>query len=121
MKSFKTLIGTIVIGLGLSVLAYGQEADNAEDAVNSLSDEQLAQRFARLDTDGDGVLSLQEFQQMRAMMQPRGERMGQMSPEQREQMRERMQNMSPEQRQRMREQMHQRRGQGDVGHNHEAQ
>lgn len=131
MNSFKPLLGVLVLGLGLSASAFGQ--DSAGDAANGQSGEQLAQLFSRLDTNSDGVLSLEEFQQMRGagrgMMSPRGERMGQMTLEQREQMRERMQNMTPEQRERMREQMRERRGQGqdseesqdgqaDAGHDH---
>jgi Spy/CpxP family protein refolding chaperone len=42
------------------------------------------------------------------------ERMQNMTPEQREQMRERMQNLTPEQREQMREMMQQRRAQGSA-------
>lgn len=113
MIYLKPLLGVLVLGLGLSATAFGQ--NNANDAASGQSDEQLNQLFGRLDTNGDGMLSPEEFRQMRGadrgMMSPRGERMGQMTPEQREQMRERMQNMTPEQRERMREQMRERRGQ----------
>lgn len=115
MTSFKPLLGLIVLGLGLSASAFGQ--GNAHDGANGQSDEQLVQRFNRLDTNGDGVLSLEEFRQIRGEnrgnRQERGERMGQMTPEQREQMRERMQNMTPEQRERMQEQMRERGGQNN--------
>lgn len=134
MTSVKPLLGLIVLGLGLSASAFGQ--GDANDGANGQSDAQLAQRFNQLDTNGDGVLSLAEFRQIRGENrgngQDRGERMGQMTPEQREQMRERMQsmtpeqreqmrermqNMTPEQRERMQEQMRERRGQERGGHN----
>ncbi|MBC55046.1 MAG: hypothetical protein CMQ34_14555 [Gammaproteobacteria bacterium] len=128
MNSSKPLLALLLLGLSATVSAQ----DNASDAANGQSGEQLAQLFSRLDTNADGVLSLEEFQQMRGAgrgnqsprgnMSPRGdgERMGQMTPEQREQMRARMQDMTPEQRERMREQMRERRqqGQSDAGHDH---
>lgn len=121
MISFKPLLGVLIIGLGLSASAYSQDSGN--DVANGQSAEQLAQLFGRLDTNADGTLSLDEFQQMRGagrgMMPPRGERMGQMTPEQREQMRERMQDLTPEQREQMREQMRDRRQQGQAGAVHE--
>jgi hypothetical protein len=123
MISFKSLpvVLALGLGLGLSAFAYGQ--DSGSNAANGQSAEQLAQLFGRLDTNADGVLSLDEFQQMRGagrgMMPPRGERMGQMTPEQREQMRERMQDLTPEQREQMREQMRDRRQQGQDGAAHE--
>lgn len=97
MISFKSLLGVLVLGpglsLGLSASAHSQDSDN--DAANSQSEEQLVQLFGRLDTNADGALSLEEFQQMRGagrgMTPSRGERMAQMTPEQREQMRERRQ------------------------------
>jgi Ca2+-binding EF-hand superfamily protein len=127
MTPVKSLLGACILGLGLSAAVYGQ--DNADDNSNQQSDQQLAQRFSQLDSNADGVLSLEEFRQIRGLgrgtgrgeEQPRGERMGQMTPEQREQMRERMQNMTPEQRERMREQMRERRGQdeqADAAHDH---
>ncbi len=122
MISFKSLLGVVVLGLGLSASAFGQSSDS--DAASGQSSEQLAQLFGRLDTNADGVLTLEEFQQMRGAGRgntpARGERMGQMTPEQREQMRERMQDMTPEQREQMREQMRERRqqGQDDAGHDH---
>ncbi|MEX0738529.1 MAG: hypothetical protein WD071_04235 [Pseudohongiella sp.] len=125
MATINNLLGILVLGVSLSAAAHGQGSDSPGVAAGGLSDEQLDQRFSRLDSNGDGVLSPEEFRQMRGMAPPRGERMGQMSPEQREQMRERMQNMTPEQREqmreRMREQMRQRGEQPDSAHDHDAQ
>lgn len=117
MTLVKPLLGLMVLGLGLSVSAFGQ--GNANDGASVQSEEQLAQRFSELDSNNDGVLSLEEFRQgrgdNRGNRQDRGERMGQMTPEQREQMRERMQDMTPEQRETMRERMRERRGQEGQG------
>ncbi|MDP2284371.1 MAG: hypothetical protein Q8L06_09540, partial [Pseudohongiella sp.] len=95
----------------------------------AVAPEALEQRFTRMDSDGNGLLSPDELQQGQRRgngggMRPQGqgdgqgrpERQGQgqgqgqgemrqrmenMTPEQREQMRERMQQMTPEQRQQM--------------------
>ncbi len=111
MTTINSLLASLALSIGLATTVSAQN-----DAGSGQSDEQLAQRFSQLDSNGDGVLSLEEFREIRgagrAMSPPRGERMGQMTPEQREQMRERMQNMTPEQRERMREQMRERQGQG---------
>lgn len=117
MATFNSLLGACILGIGLSAAAYGQNDDSSD--ANQQREEQLAQHFSQLDSNTDGVLSLAEFQQMRGpgrgpangAGRPRGERLGQVSPEQREQMRERMQNMTPEQREEMREQMRERRAQ----------
>ena len=138
MKSVKPLLGAIILGIGLSAAAHGQgqghDHGSSDNAANGMGEAQLAERFSRLDSNGDGVLSLEEFRQMRDMMPPQGERTGQMTPEQREQMQERMQNMTPEQREQMQErmqnmtpeqreqmqeQMRQRRGQEDAAHDHD--
>jgi Ca2+-binding EF-hand superfamily protein len=97
----------------------------------AVAPEALEQRFTRMDSDGNGLLSPDELQQGQRRgngggMRPQGqgdgqgrpERQGQgqgdmrqrmenMTPEQREQMRERMENMTPEQREQMRERMQQ--------------
>ena len=119
MMTKRFLVAFATIALGLTSLVSAQDSDGQDrDTV-----ERLTERFNELDTDGDGVLSLDEFVAMRgaagAMNPQRGQRMGQMTPAQREQMRERMQSMTPEQRAQMREQMQQRRAQGQNSSAHQ--
>lgn len=103
----------------LPLPSFERQDSNGDGSITR--DEVLEQRFTRLDTDGNGLLSAEELRgperEGRRGEGPRGEgrrgdgemreRMRNMTPEQRAQMRERMQNMTPEQREAMRAQMRQ--------------
>jgi Ca2+-binding EF-hand superfamily protein len=104
-------------------LAAFQQQDTDGDG-NISREEAVERRFLQLDGDNNGLLTVDEMSRSgrgAEQGQPRGqgnrqgggpvagqgggERMRNMTPEQREQMRERMQQMTPEQREQMREQM----------------
>ena len=96
------------------------ERQDTDGDGNISREEALERRFLQLDNDNNGLLTADEMTRSgreAAQGQPRGqgnrqgagqgggERMRNMTPEQREQMRERMQQMTPEQRAQMRERM----------------